>query len=1026
MVAAVAALAPVGMFALPSWAAEYTANPTTKDELVPEAGSGSVSEAHEVKFAGKDWYVIGYDGVGLASESGTMTLFLKGTLGYHEFSDNNSNVYADSSIHSYLESYLANTDNFTNDESAAVVARTLSGGGSTGNSYSGHVSGDNVEAKLWLLSAAEARKLPQNIIKSGGDGNGWWLRSPGSSSSNANFIPVSPSDTNDVPKESGVAVGNSKSVRAAMLLDLNSVIYSSETNTLIAQEAEAHSITVSVDDDKGSVDAPSRADKGETVRFIITPAVGYAVDTVKFNDTSLSPLNGMYSFTMPNDDVTISVTFNQIYKVEDHLEQDGDTYTIKTAKGWEVFCECVKSDTYHGFGGKTIKLGLDITDGVTVSAGIPGKPFYGTFDGCGHTLTVALNSTDEEWVAPFSVFSGSIKNLTVTGTVKGSTYAGGLTGLTFGGSIENVTVSADVSGSSKIGGITGYCNFGSLLVKNTLFNGSLQCDEDICGLIGWASENVGYNQAITIENCLFNGTYTCGGEFHPITIRNSNSEFAYTDNGAYYTVAPKLSSDSYIICAGKHVSTITTDSAFKITTASTCSFDGVDYYAEDTSISLTSSGTIEDVVVNKGAVEVTDNQDGTYSFTMPDGNVTVENKKPHAHSFTYAVENATITATCANSDGNCLLKNHQATLTIATPEILTYNGTPKAATVRGAIPGITTPNIVYKKGGATFTGTPTAAGAYTASITVEGVTASASYTITPKPVTITGLGVKDKTYDGKTTAAVTGTATINGKVGNDDVSVSTGSATFADANVGTDKTVTFSGYSLTGTAAGNYTLSAQPASVKASINKAAAKSFSDVTQTKPYWTTEINASVAGLMPENAGTLSYTKGTATSTGGVTVSTWSVDSSGALSATIADGAAGEKITFPVTIKSTNYADSTVNVVVTLVKWEDGATVTGTASAPVTRNDASGSHTKTETVFTEPWTGGGIIASVDIAINTASTDLTAAVDASFATTVGVNVKINASKQYDYKSYTLSLDVTGLPGWLKPEVKCCLKTCR
>ena len=379
-------------------AAEYTQNPTTKDELVPLASSGSVSEAHVVKYANKEWYVIGYDGVGLASESGTMTLFLKGTLGYHEFSSNGSNVYANSSIHSYLESYLANTDNFTSNESGAVVARTLSGGGSTGNSYSGHVSGADVNAKLWLLSAAEARKIPQGIIKSGGDGYGWWLRSPGSSSGNANYMPVSPSGDNDFPKETGAGVGNYKSIRAAMLLNLDSVIYSSDTNTLIAQQADAHDISVSVNDNQGSVDVPTRADKGETVRFTITPAVGYEVDTVAFNDTSVSPVNGIYSFIMPNEDVTISVTFNQVYKVEDHIKKDGDTYTIKTAKGWEVFCDCVKSTAYNGFANKTVKLGLDITDGVTVSAGVPGKPFYGTFDGDGHTLAVALNSTDEEWL----------------------------------------------------------------------------------------------------------------------------------------------------------------------------------------------------------------------------------------------------------------------------------------------------------------------------------------------------------------------------------------------------------------------------------------------------------------------------------------------------------------------------------------------------------------------------------------------------------------------------------------------------
>ena len=581
-----------------------------------------MSEAHVVKYANKEWYVIGYDGVGLASESGTMTLFLKGTLGKRSFSDNGSNVYGNSSIHSYLESYLANTENFTSDESGAVVSRVLSGGGSTGNSYSGHVSGDSVNAKLWLLSAAEARKIPQSIIKSGGDGDGWWLRSPGGGSGKANYMPVSPSG-NDVPKESGTGINYSKSIRAAMLLDLNSVIYSSETNTLIAQEAESHSITVSLDNDQGSVEAPPRADKGETVSFTITTAVGYEVETVKFNDTPISPLNGVYSFTMPDNDVIISVTFNQIYKVEDHIEQDGDTYTIKTAKGWEVFCDCVKSSAYNGFWNKTVKLGLDITDGVTVSAGIPGKPFLGTFNGDGHTLAVALNSTDEEWVAPFSFFNGSIKNLTVTGTIAGSTYAAGLTGFTYGGSIENVTVSADVSGSSKIGGITGYSDFGSLLVKDTVFNGTLQCNKDVCGLIGWASENVGYNQAITIENCLFNGTYTCDGEFHPITLRNSNSQFAYTDNGAYYTVDPSLSNNNYIICAGTRVSTITVDDDFTITANPTFTFNSVDYYAEGTTITLSRVGSVTGVSVNNGSVEVTDNQDGTYSFTMPAEDVSI-------------------------------------------------------------------------------------------------------------------------------------------------------------------------------------------------------------------------------------------------------------------------------------------------------------------------------------------------------------------------------------------------------------------
>ena len=201
--------------------------------------------------------------------------------------------------------------------------------------------------------------------------------------------------------------------------------------------------------------------------------------------------------------------------------------------------------------------------------------------------------------------------------------------------------------------------------------------------------------------------------------------------------------------------------------------------------------------------------------------VPYDNPSVHYHRFTYTVSDggATITATC-NGTGTCGLTNKQATLTINAPTELTYDGTAKAATVTGDTAVLGTPSIVYKQGETTLDAAPVNAGTYTASITVGtgtgAATASVSYTIAPKSVTITGLSVSNKEYDGTTTATATG-GTIDGKVGDDDVSFTAGTAAFADANVGTGKTVTFSGYSLTGAAAGNYTLSAQPASVTADI-----------------------------------------------------------------------------------------------------------------------------------------------------------------------------------------------------------------
>ncbi len=80
--------------------------------------------------------------------------------------------------------------------------------------------------------------------------------------------------------------------------------------------------------------------------------------------------------------------------------------------------------------------------------------------------------------------------------------------------------------------------------------------------------------------------------------------------------------------------------------------------------------------------------------------------------------------------------------------------------------------------------------------------------VTSKTITVSGINVDDKTYDGNTDATLSGTPALEGVVGSDDVSLVTTSVTasFDDKNVGTDKTVTFSGFTLDGTDKDNYTL----------------------------------------------------------------------------------------------------------------------------------------------------------------------------------------------------------------------------
>jgi hypothetical protein len=59
------------------------------------------------------------------------------------------------------------------------------------------------------------------------------------------------------------------------------------------------------------------------------------------------------------------------------------------------------------------------------------------------------------------------------------------------------------------------------------------------------------------------------------------------------------------------------------------------------------------------------------------------------------------------------------------------------------------------------------------------------------------------------------TRSLNGVVGSDDVSLSGGSASFATKTVGTNKTVSATGLSLSGTDAGNYQLASTSASTTA-------------------------------------------------------------------------------------------------------------------------------------------------------------------------------------------------------------------
>ena len=95
---------------------------------------------------------------------------------------------------------------------------------------------------------------------------------------------------------------------------------------------------------------------------------------------------------------------------------------------------------------------------------------------------------------------------------------------------------------------------------------------------------------------------------------------------------------------------------------------------------------------------------------------------------------------------------------------------------------------------------------------------SFSANITPRSATVTGLTAASKVFDGITNTTIIGTPVAVGLVAGDAVSLNTfgAAANFVTPAYGYNKQVNFSGYSLVGTSASNYSFT-QPASVTADI-----------------------------------------------------------------------------------------------------------------------------------------------------------------------------------------------------------------
>lgn len=136
-------------------------------------------------------------------------------------------------------------------------------------------------------------------------------------------------------------------------------------------------------------------------------------------------------------------------------------YTISNITEWNNFATAVKNGNSFNDedGQKHVRLLADLT-GVTFAnlAGASGKPFSGTFDGNGHTISIGTISSAAAGTSLFPYAKdATFKNLTVTGTITSS--ASGIAGFvgSAGGSLtfENCKNQVAITGGGNLGGLVG-------------------------------------------------------------------------------------------------------------------------------------------------------------------------------------------------------------------------------------------------------------------------------------------------------------------------------------------------------------------------------------------------------------------------------------------------------------------------------------------------------------------------------------------------------------------------------------------
>ena len=274
------------------------------------------------------------------------------------------------------------------------------------------------------------------------------------------------------------------------------------------------------------------------------------------------------------------------------------------------------------------------------------------------------------------------------------------------------------------------------------------------------------------------GTFAQTGVGTGVAI-TSTSSLGGADAGNYSLTQPSLTSRNITALALTVTGATTSNKVYDRT--NTASFTGgslVGIISPDV-VTLTQSGTFAQTGVGTG-IAITSTSSlggadaGNYSLTQP------------------SLTSRNITALAL-------------TVTGATTSNKTYNGTNTAIVTGGSLVGIISPDVVTLSQSGTYAQTSVGTSiAITSTSSLGGADAGnysltqpslTSRDITTAPLTITGISIANKTFDGLTTATITGTAAYSGLQNGESFTVSgTPTASFVDASIANGKSVTVSGY----------------------------------------------------------------------------------------------------------------------------------------------------------------------------------------------------------------------------------------